>query len=195
MASPSTETSERVVVAATELFRRQGFNGTSMSQIAETSGATTGSVYHFFPGGKQELAAEVLRTSGESYRQLVEAIVLGATDPAIAMTDAFAGAASMLASTGYVDPCPIGTIAREVASTHPELRDLADSIITSWVTTVCDVFTAAGIEERRAEPLARLAVASIEGGFIMARSARDVEAFITIGDALRLAVEAELARL
>lgn len=195
MVSPSTTTSERIVLAATELFRRQGFNGTSMSQIAEISGATTGSMYHFFPGGKEELTAEVLKTSGESYRLLVEAIIAEATNPATAMNDAFDGAATVLSSTDYVDPCPIGTIAREVASTHPELRQLADSIITSWVTTVQSAFETAGIARERAAPLARLAVASIEGGFIMARSAQDVEAFKAIGNALRSAVEAELRQV
>ena len=194
MASPTTETKDQIVVAATELFRRQGFNGTSMSQVAEVSGATTGSIYHFFPSGKAQLTEEVLRKSGESYRQLVEAIVTSATDPAIAMSDAFAGAAAVLASTDYIDPCPIGTIAREVANTHPELREVANSIISSWVETVSTIFEEAGIASDRASSLARLAVASIEGGFIMARSSREVDAFIGIGEALRDAVQAELDR-
>ena len=44
---------------AVELFRRQGFNATSLSQIVAASESTTGSVYHFFPGGKDELTADL----------------------------------------------------------------------------------------------------------------------------------------
>ena len=52
-----TGTRERIVTATNELFRRRGYNGTSLKDVTVASGATTGSLYHFFPGGKAELAA------------------------------------------------------------------------------------------------------------------------------------------
>ena len=171
-----------------------GIRAIVIADIDRTSTSCGYSVPFMDPSGKAQLTEEVLRKSGESYRQLVEAIVTSATDPAIAMSDAFAGAAAVLASTDYIDPCPIGTIAREVANTHPELREVANSIISSWVETVSTIFEEAGIASDRASSLARLAVASIEGGFIMARSSREVDAFIGIGEALRDAVQAELDR-
>ncbi len=51
-------------------FRRHGFNGTSLKQIGAAAEATTGSIYHFFPDGKDQLAREVIEVSGEAYRQL-----------------------------------------------------------------------------------------------------------------------------
>ena len=62
MISPSVamaDTRDRILVATNELFRRQGYNGTSLSQISEAANATIGSIYHFFPGGKEALAVAV----------------------------------------------------------------------------------------------------------------------------------------
>ena len=56
-----TDTRARIVEATSALFMRQGCSATGLKAIAEASDATTGSLYHFFPGGKAELTAEVLR--------------------------------------------------------------------------------------------------------------------------------------
>ena len=60
-------TRERIVTSSAELFRRQGYTGTGMKQIVAEAQAPFGSIYHFFPGGKEELGAEVIRWSGEMY--------------------------------------------------------------------------------------------------------------------------------
>ena len=191
-ATSSVQTRERILTAANELFRRQGFHGTSLSQIVKASASTTGSVYHFFPGGKDELTAEVLQTSGQAYGDLVEAIIRAAPDPATGMLDAFEGAAQMMAGTDFIDPCPIGTIAREVASTHEPLREVASKVMADWVETLVTIFTEAGIEESLALPLATMSIATIEGGFIMARTRRDTEPWLAIGETLAATIRREL---
>ena len=69
------ETRDRIVTATTELFRRQGFHGTSLKQVAERSQSPTGSIYHFFPGGKEALAVAVIDSTGVAYRELFEPIM------------------------------------------------------------------------------------------------------------------------
>ena len=59
-----SETRERILETSGELFRRQGYMGTGVKQIVEEAGAPFGSLYHFFPGGKEELGAETIRRSG-----------------------------------------------------------------------------------------------------------------------------------
>ncbi len=43
-----------------EIFRELGYEGTTLSRITERTGIGKGSLYHFFPGGKEEMAAAVL---------------------------------------------------------------------------------------------------------------------------------------
>lgn len=189
----SVGTRERIVAATNELFRRQGYNGTSLAQIVKAAGATTGSVYHFFPGGKDELTAEVLRTSGRSYGDLVEAIVRAAGSPAVGVSDAFVGAAAVMVESDYIDPCPIGTVAREVASSHDELRAVAAEVMDSWIERLARVFLDCGVAGARATELAALMVAAIEGGFVLARTTRSVDAFVAIGESIAALVATELA--
>ena len=79
--------------------------------------------YHHFPGGKEELGAEVIRRSGQMYEDLVMAIVEASPTLEQAVDNVFNGAASVLIETDYADACPIATVALEVASTNEPLRE------------------------------------------------------------------------
>ena len=63
-AEERTDTRERIIRVAAELFRRQGYDGTGLNQILDESGAPRGSLYFHFPGGKQQLAVEAVVASG-----------------------------------------------------------------------------------------------------------------------------------
>ena len=188
-----TTTRDRLLAATNELFRRQGFNGTSMSEITKASGAPTGSLYHFFPGGKDDLATAVLTESGASYRALFELIAADAPDAAAAVADFFEGAAVVLEETDYIDPCPIGTVAREVASTNDGLRRAADAVFRSWVDAATDLFEHEGLAAADAVEMATTVIAALEGGFILARTRRDGELLRVIGRRIHTLVAATLA--
>jgi AcrR family transcriptional regulator len=108
-------TRERIVETSAELFRRQGYAATGIKQIATEAQAPFGSLYHFFPGGKEQLAAESIRASGAIYELLVPAIFDPAPDVVSAVRAFFAGAAEHVRETDYADACPIATIALEGA--------------------------------------------------------------------------------
>src|SRR5271156_183542 len=112
------DTRERLVESSAELFRRQGYTGTGIKQILAAANAPFGSLYHFFPGGKEQLGAETIRTSGAMYMQLFALIAAQAPDVLSAVGEFFAGAAETLRETDYEDACPIATVALEVASTN-----------------------------------------------------------------------------
>ncbi len=169
------DTRTRIITATNELFRRQGYNGTSLSQVSDAAAATTGSIYHFFPGGKEALAVAVINSTGSMYRQLFEMIVSDAPDPQTAFDSFFDGAAQVLVESDFIDPCPIGTIAREVASTNVAMRQAAEAAFDSWVKAATDYLTGAGVALRQASDLATLFVTTTEGCFILCRTKRSTE--------------------
>src|SRR4051812_49001651 len=59
------DSKKRMVESAALLFREQGYSGTGFRDVIGHSGAPRGSIYHHFPGGKSELAAETVRYAGE----------------------------------------------------------------------------------------------------------------------------------
>src|SRR5690348_1967899 len=158
-------TRDRFLTATNESFRRRGYNGTTLKHVTAAAHAPTGSLYHFFPGGKDELAAEVITMSGAAYRELFETIADAAAKPGDAVTDFFEGAALVLEETDFIDPCPIGTVAREVASTNEPLRVATERVFASWIDAATTRLAAAGVDNGKAERLAIAIVASLEGGF------------------------------
>jgi AcrR family transcriptional regulator len=194
MAATTAGTRDRIITATGELFRQRGYNGTSLKQVTAAAGAPMGSLFHFFPGGKEELAEAVLRSGGAAYRELFELIYDAAADPATAITDFFDGAAEVLEATGYLDACPIGTVALEVASTNDRLRQATAEVFASWQASAAERLEAAGIARARAASLATALVAAVEGGFMLSRAARSPEPMRTAGRLQRELVEASLPK-
>lgn len=188
------DTRNRLLTATNESFRRRGYHGTSMKDVTSAANAPTGSLYHFFPGGKDELAAAAITTSGTAYRALFEAVAADAASPAAAITDFFDGAAAVLEETDFIDPCPIGTVAREVASTNEPLRLATEQVFASWIDAMTGLLARAGIGADEARPLATAIVAALEGGFVLARARRDANVLRDTGRIMRGFVEDALNR-
>lgn len=169
------DTRQRILTATNELFRRHGYNATSLSKISEASGATIGSIYHFFSGGKEELAAAVIAETGDVYRELFEVLTAADPDVAVAFSGFFDAAAITLSESDYIDPCPIGTVAREVASTNDRLRQATDLVFRSWVDAARARLESGGLPPDLAGDHAASIVMMIEGGFVLSRAGRSPE--------------------
>ena len=168
-------TRERIIDSSAELFRRQGYAGTGVKQIAAMASAPFGSLYHFFPGGKEQLGQEVIRWSGGLYLELFATIAMQAPDPVTAIGDFFAGAAETLRDTDYADACPIATVALEVASTNEPLREATAEVFDSWIDASSAYFAAAGIPQETARELAFSILCLLEGAFVFSRAMRSTE--------------------
>jgi AcrR family transcriptional regulator len=186
-------TRDRIVYASAELFRRQGYAGTGLKQIASEARAPFGSVYHFFPGGKQQLADEVLRVGGRFFLALYEAIAGAAPDVESAVRDFFAGAGQTLVATDFADACPVATVAGEVASTNEVLRWATADVFESWLGAVAEDATEAGVAADRARALAHAVLSLLEGAFLLSRSLRSLEPMEACADAAVALVRAAVA--
>jgi AcrR family transcriptional regulator len=193
MTTTTASTRERILDTTAELFRRYGYTGTGLKQIVAEANAPFGSIYHFFPGGKQHLGEEVIRRSGRMYQELVEAVLDAAPDIVSATRDVFTGAAAVLEETDYVDACPIETVALEVASSNETLRKATAEVFEGWIDSGTRRFEAAGIEEARARQLALTLIAALEGAFVLSRATRSPEPLHAAGEAATDAVRAALA--
>lgn len=99
----------------------------------------------------------------------------------------------MLAAGDYLDVCPIGTIAGEVASSDDELRAAADEVFRDWTARAARRLGDAGLPHDGAETVATTAIAALQGGFILARARRDADLLKTVGLQVAALVRAALA--
>ena len=191
-------TKERFVETTADLFRRQGYVATGVKQIVEEAGSPFGSLYHFFPGGKEELGAETIRWLGGVYGQLIdlffEPVTADGPYDIVAATRAFfAAAAQTVRESGYADACPIATVALEVSSVSEPLREACADVFTAWTDATADRFAAAGIAPDRARELATTFLALLEGAFVLCRATRTTDALdvagVTAADAVAAALQ------
>jgi AcrR family transcriptional regulator len=171
----ATGTKERIVQRSAELFRRQGFAGTGVKQIVAEASAPFGSLYHFFPGGKEQLGEEVIRWSGGIYGQLLDAFYKPGEDPVAATRNFFAAAAQTLRETDYADACPIATVALEVSSTNEPMRQACADVFDGWVDGATERLVETGLTRKRSRELAFSLIGALEGAFVLSRALRSTE--------------------
>lgn len=180
----SVNTDERIVRAMAELLRVQGYAATGIKQLAEAAGAPVGSIYHHFRGGKEEVAAAALRSTGAVYIQLLPMLLDPYDELSSGLEAVFVTAADDLAATGWANLCPVGTVAGEVADTHPGLREVAAEVIDSWVDQGSTYLRHRGLSEADARDLIQAVLGALEGGFILARTQRSGEPLVAAGRAM-----------
>lgn len=185
-------TRDRIMDASSELFRRNGYAATGVKQIVTAANAPFGSVYHFFPGGKEQLAEEAIRSSGPMYVQLFELILTPAPDLITGIRELFAGAAATLEDTDFEDACPIATIALEVASTNERLRKATADVFTDWISAGAEHFVPFGLPDAAARELTIAMVAALEGAFVLGRALRSTEPVYVAGRSVASTAQAAL---
>jgi AcrR family transcriptional regulator len=182
-------TRQRIVETSAELFRTQGYNATGVKQIVTAAQAPFGSVYHFFPGGKEQLAAEAIIVSGAIYEQLIPAVFDPAPDPVTGVRNFFAGAAEHLRETDYADACPIATVALEVSSVSEPMREACAEVFESWIQAGMRRFEREGVGAETARRMTIAMLSALEGAFVLARAQRSTKPLEVAGELIAAAVQ------
>ncbi|WP_308376098.1 TetR/AcrR family transcriptional regulator [Streptomyces sp. ISL-99] len=165
-------TRERIVRSASRLMQRQGYDGTGIKQIAQEAEATLGSVYHFFPGGKQELAvAAIAHANGEFVADL-KAVLDGEADPARAVTAFSKHLAEELRASDWTAGCPITTTALGAAGRLPDVQVAASEAFARQRELVSAKLSDCGFGAQEARELAHMVINTLEGAEIAAQVAR-----------------------
>ncbi|MFF6876850.1 TetR/AcrR family transcriptional regulator [Streptomyces sp. NPDC012474] len=165
-------TRERIVRTASRLMQRQGYEGTGIKQISREAGATLGSVYHFFPGGKQELGAAAVRLGDEEFTELLRETLDAEPEPEKALPILAASLAQGLRDSDWLDGCPVTSTVVGTAAGAPGIQQAAAEAFARWRTVVAEKLAAAGFAAPDAEDLAHTVIATLEGAELASQVAR-----------------------
>jgi TetR/AcrR family transcriptional regulator, lmrAB and yxaGH operons repressor len=167
-----------IVRAAATLFRRNGYAATGINEIAEVSGAPKGSLYYYFPDGKDQIAEAAVRFAGAGVVATLDKLALE-HDTAAAMIRAYCKLlAGWMAKSGFRDGCPIATTLLEAAPQSAGMTVAGREAFAGWCAVISRALIRDGFGKTEATRLATLTVSSIEGALILARvevSARPIE--------------------
>jgi TetR/AcrR family transcriptional repressor of lmrAB and yxaGH operons len=191
---PRPDRHRAALIAATgQLLRRQGYSATSVSDSLDAAGAANGSLYHHFPGGKEELARAAIEAAGEK----VEAALLGAfeatDDVVVAAQRSIDGMIAALEADPR-DGCPVAPTAIEAAGLSEPLRLAAAGAFARW-SRVFERVLARTRDADTAAAQARVLLSAIEGALLLDRTAGGTSHLEALRDAVPRLLEQTSPRL
>ncbi|MFI6388125.1 TetR/AcrR family transcriptional regulator [Nonomuraea sp. NPDC050547] len=169
------KTKERIVRSTARLMQRQGYAATGLKQISQEAEATLGSVYHFFPGGKTELAIAALRHGGQEFAGMLREALEREDDPATAIAACADELAEGLRASQWLDGCPIVITALESTGTAPDIQRAAEEEFAGWRELVGGKLRRSGFPEDVAHELAHTVISTLEGAEMAAQVAESEE--------------------
>src|SRR2546423_2286580 len=98
---------DRMIESALVLMGEYGVEATSFSQVIEHSGAPRGSIYHHFPGGKEQLIAEATRYAGDVVVKVATDAAEQHDDPAAAVDAIVEFWRNILYDSDFAAGCPV----------------------------------------------------------------------------------------
>lgn len=149
------------------LFREHGIAGTSLADVIAHSGAPRGSIYHHFPGGKNQLAAEATKWAGSVMTRMLTL----SDDPVEMVRALFAFWRAELTQNVYAG-CAIMAAALGQAESDEAYR-IAGEVFGAWEHVIADVLVKRGVAAERALGAATVLIAATEGAIVMARAQRN----------------------
>jgi TetR/AcrR family transcriptional repressor of lmrAB and yxaGH operons len=181
---------ERLLDSAVDLLQRQGYHGTGLNELLERSEAPRGSLYHYFPGGKEQIGAEAIARAGEQVAAAVAHLLRAKASVADAV-EALAGLlAAGLEASDFERGCPVATTALEVTPGSEPIRAAVQASFESWLAPLRERLEAAGFDRLQAARRADLAIATLEGALVLARARRNADVLRDSARQLRALLEA-----
>ncbi|MBF6346335.1 TetR/AcrR family transcriptional regulator [Nocardia cyriacigeorgica] len=170
-----TDTRTRLVATTAALLQRQGYESTSVKRIITEAGATYGSLYHFFPDGKEQLAAEALRFGAEDFADLLRRGLSTSDDPSEAIANCALLLADTLRESDWTDGCPVAATALEIIGRSPLIQQTADEALKQWREPIAAKLRDGGMSENAAAALACTVLSTLEGAELLSRVSGDDE--------------------
>jgi TetR/AcrR family transcriptional repressor of lmrAB and yxaGH operons len=181
-----------MIAAAARLFQRDGYAATGWRDVVEAGGTPWGSAHHHFPGGKEQLALEVIALGSVHVLSTLEECLAGAPDAATAVERWFTAAGRNLIASQFECGCPVATVALETATSAPALGEACAVAFRAWQDRLAEALRDAGVAAERSAELSCQAVAALEGALLLARCWREVRPLEIAGTGVADAIRAAL---
>ena len=160
---------KNLVRTAMRLFRRQGYASTGLQQILAESGAPKGSLYHYFPSGKEALGEAAIALAGAMIHEMLSDLAARHAEPKAFLRAYCKVMAGWMEESGFHSGCPIATTLLETAPQSPAITTAGQRAIDGWIEVVAGVFSNGGMDRREARSRAQLIIAAMEGALILSR--------------------------
>jgi len=166
---------QKMIQSAVTLLATRGLEGTAFSDVLAHSGAPRGSIYHHFPDGKVQLVEEAVDFAGDAITAAINQLAGEGGDPVEAIHLFVNVMRHVLVSSDFRAGCPVVAVAAESSPDAGEQARLSRTtarVFKDWNAALAAAIESKGVAPKRAQSLATLMIASIEGAVVMCRAQR-----------------------
>ena len=191
MSENTAESRQRLVTGAADMMRRRGLNATSVRELAKHAQAPLGSTYHYFPGGKYQLAAEAVQWADDlTARALTKELRAG---PLTGLRAFLTMWRKILTDSDFGAGCPVlAASVEDLPEDGTAPRDAAAAAFGNWTSILTQSLRDHGATDVDAHRIAILIVAAVEGSVAMCRALRSAEPLDQVAAQLESLVGARL---
>jgi len=154
-------------------FRRYGYAAASLGELSKATGLGRSSLYHYFPGGKEEMARAVFDRVDQWAQEAVFAPIRGTGTPERRLSQVIAALDTYYA--GGAEACLLGNLV--VGDARTLFQDKLSAAFHQLMDGLAQLAREKGIPERDAQQRAEDAVVRIQGALIVSRGISDPAPF------------------
>ena len=172
---PSKVSDKELFGRLTEVFRRRGYDGASYAELMDATGLVKASLYHRFPGGKEEMVGAIQSEVDRHFGEYVLAPAAEEGDPR-QRARRMARRLREFYNSGRAW-CLLDTLTlADNRATLVRAKKSMEFWVDRFARLGRDAGLSAGVARKRAEE----AVAAIEGGLVVARVLKNRRPFLRV---------------
>lgn len=174
---------QSIVDTASRLFFSQGYHATGLSQIIKESGTPKGSLYYYFPNGKEELAHACIKKTNDEILQKFEQVFAAHGNTGDAIVQFMLDMSEDMTAAKFKGFLPFSFWAAvETSCISQDLRRACQGVFANWQQAISQNLVRDGISESKARDLALLMISLMEGALIISLTNQDVQPMVTAAE-------------
>jgi len=169
---------QQILETAARLFEKQGYHATGLSEIIRESGAPKGSLYYYFPEGKEQIGAETALWSGAQMGERIRFGLAQAEKPSEAVHLLAQGIARAVEQSGFTAGGPLMILAAESAVNSEQLNQACREAHEQMQAVFAEKFSGD-------VDLAQFVISTLEGAILLSRVQHSGEPLRRVAERLK----------
>jgi TetR/AcrR family transcriptional repressor of lmrAB and yxaGH operons len=189
MMKKSSNAKEKLVETTSRLLQHQGYHATGLNQIIKESKTPKGSLYYYFPNGKEELVSEAVRCSRDFVAERIREGLAQHDDPVLAIQALIQSISESFESEERYEGVPVAAVVLETAMKSTIIREACHEAYNTWHQAFAEKLLQDGYSDSRAKTLARVINVMIEGAIILSLARQDSQALHDVAQQIPILLE------
>ena len=166
---------EEIILATCRLLEKQGYPATGLNEIVKESGAPKGSLYYYFPDGKEQIVSEAVSFAGHILVQRMRSELAKVENPMQSLYEYIMRLADKIEEKHFTAGNPLTIVSVEAAGASERISQACREVYDQIEAVLKEKMACCGLPKAEAAEQARLTLASLEGGIILSRIHRTAD--------------------